>query len=93
MSSDAIEGEPSHLEATHIVSPSMPILNVLSALIFQPILTPMIPLMIFLLSLMMTLEIHKDNQSIGIIKDLKDDQQIQRQWLECMKNSYAIAKE
>jgi hypothetical protein len=30
MSSDAIEGEPSHLEATPILSPSMPTLDILS---------------------------------------------------------------
>ena len=38
MSSDAIEGEPSHLEATPILSPSMPTLDVLSEPISQPIL-------------------------------------------------------
>ena len=36
MSSDAIEGEPSHLEANHIFSPSIPTLDVL----FEPILDP-----------------------------------------------------
>jgi hypothetical protein len=36
MSSDAIEGEPSPLEDTSILSPSMPTLNILS----QPILDP-----------------------------------------------------
>ena len=40
MSSDAIEGEPSHLETTPILSPSMPKLDVLSEPIFQPILDP-----------------------------------------------------
>jgi len=35
MPSDAIEGEPSHLEINYIFSPSMPILNV-----FEPILDP-----------------------------------------------------
>ena len=58
MSSDAIEGEPSHLDATPILSPSMPTLDVLSEPMSQHILDPMIPLMLFLLSLMMTLEIH-----------------------------------
>jgi hypothetical protein len=58
ISSDAIEGEPSHLEANPIFSPSMPILDVLSGPISQPILDSMIPLMHSLLSLMMTLEIH-----------------------------------
>ena len=39
MSSDAIEGELSHL-AIPIFSPSMPTLDVLSEPIFQPILDP-----------------------------------------------------
>jgi hypothetical protein len=38
MSSDAIEGEPSHLEVNSTFSPSMPTLDVLSEPIFQPIL-------------------------------------------------------
>ena len=40
MSSDAIEGEPSHLEATPVLSPSMPTLDVLIEPISQPILDP-----------------------------------------------------
>jgi hypothetical protein len=40
MSSDAIEGEPSYLEDTSILSPYMPILEVLSEPFFQPILDP-----------------------------------------------------
>jgi hypothetical protein len=40
MSSDAIEGEPSPLEDTSILSPSMPIINVLSEPISQSILDP-----------------------------------------------------
>ena len=40
MSSDAIEGEPSHLETTPILSPSMPILDVLYKPISQHILDP-----------------------------------------------------
>ena len=40
MSSDAIEGEPSYLEANPIFSPSLPTLDVLSEPIFQPILDP-----------------------------------------------------
>ena len=40
MSSDAVEGEPSHLEATPILSPSMPTLDVLFEPISQPILDP-----------------------------------------------------
>ena len=38
MSSDAMEGEPSYLEANLILSPSMPTLDVSSEPIFQPIL-------------------------------------------------------
>ena len=40
MSSDAIEGYPSHLEATPILSPSMPTLDVLFEPISQLILDP-----------------------------------------------------
>jgi hypothetical protein len=40
MSSDAIEGEPSHLIAIPTLSPSMPILDILSEPIFKPILDP-----------------------------------------------------
>ena len=58
MSSEPIEGEPSHLEAIPIFSPSRPTLDVLSEPIFQAIHDPNDPFMLFLLSLMMTLEIH-----------------------------------
>jgi hypothetical protein len=40
MSSDAIEGEPSHLEVNPTFSPSMSTLDVLYEPIFQPILDP-----------------------------------------------------
>ena len=40
MSSDAIEGEPSHFEANPIFSPSMPTFDVSSEPIFQLILDP-----------------------------------------------------
>ena len=40
MSSEAIEGELSHLEAIPILSPSMPILDVSSKPSSQPILDP-----------------------------------------------------
>ena len=40
MSSDVIEGEPSHLEANPIFSPSIPTLDVLFEPISQPILDP-----------------------------------------------------
>jgi hypothetical protein len=41
MSSDAIEGEPIHLEANPIFSTSMPTSDVLSEPISQPIESPM----------------------------------------------------
>jgi hypothetical protein len=53
MSSDNIEGEPSHL-ANPIFSPSMTTLDVLS----KPILDPDDPSYASLLRIMMTLEIH-----------------------------------
>ena len=40
MSSDAIDGEPSHLEAIPIPSPSMPTLDVPTEPISKPILNP-----------------------------------------------------
>ena len=40
MSSDAIEGEPSHLEVNPIFSPSIPTLDILFEPISQPILDP-----------------------------------------------------
>ena len=40
MTSDAIEGEPSHLEANSILFPSIPTLDVLFEPISQPILDP-----------------------------------------------------
>jgi hypothetical protein len=55
MSSDAIEGEPSHLEANPIFS-SMPTLDVLSEPISQPILNP--DNLSYALSLMISLGIH-----------------------------------
>ena len=68
ISSETIEGEPSHLDATPILSPSMPTLDVLSEPMSQHILDPMIPLMLFPLKLMMILEICQDTQSIGVMK-------------------------
>jgi hypothetical protein len=43
MSNDAVEGEPSYLEDTSILSPSMSTLDFLSEPIFQPILDPDYP--------------------------------------------------
>jgi hypothetical protein len=68
MPSDAIEGEPSHLEINSIFSPSMPILNVFEP-ISKPILDPPINLvMLLLLNFLMTLEIHQDILRIGVMK-------------------------
>ena len=63
MSSEPIEGEPSHLDAIPIFSPSIPTLDVL----FKPIIDLDDPSYALSPSLMMILEI----PSIGIIKDLR----------------------
>jgi len=63
MPSDAIEGEPSHLEINSIFSLSMPILYV-----FDPSLTPINLFMLLLLDFIMTLEIHQDILRIGVMK-------------------------
>jgi hypothetical protein len=68
MSSDAIEGELSSLEANPIFSPSMPTLDVLSESISQPILDP------DNLSYALSPKSHDNNrnplrqQSIGVMK-------------------------
>ena len=67
MPSDAIEGEPSHLEINSIFSPSMPILNVFAP-ISNPSLTPINLSMLLLLNFIMTLEIHQDILRIGVMK-------------------------
>ena len=100
MSSDAIEGEPSHLEANPIFSPSIPTLDVLFEPISQPILDPDDP------SYALSPKSHDDPRNplrqpkYRNHEDHKDGQEEQRQWLECIKNwlqciknSYAIAKE
>jgi hypothetical protein len=92
MSSDSIEGEPSPLEDTSILSPSMPTLNVLSEPISQPILDPDDP------SYALSPKPHDDLRNPlrqpkhRSHEDQKDDQEVLQQWLECMKNSYAINK-
>ena len=58
MSSDAVEGEPSHLEGNPIFSPSMPTLDVSYEPISKPILDPDDSLYALFLSLMMILEIY-----------------------------------
>ena len=93
MSSDAIEGEPSYLEVNPIFSPSMPTLDVLSEPISQPILDPDNP------SYALSPKSHDDPRNPlrqpkhRSHEGQKDDQEMQQQWLECIKNSYAIAKE
>ena len=93
MSSELIEGESSYLEAIPIFSPSMPALDVSSEPIFQLILDPDD------LSYTLSPKSHDDPRNPlrqpkhRNHEDQKDDQEMQRQWLECMKNSYAIAKE
>ena len=93
MYSDAIEGEPNHLEANPIFSPSMPTLDILSEPISQPILDPDDP------SYALSPKSHDDPRNPlrqpkhRNHEDCKDDQEEQRQWLESIKNSYVIAKE
>ena len=86
MSSEPIEGEPSHLEVILIFSPYMPILEVS----FKPILDPNDS------SYSLSPKTHDDPRNLPKHKsheDYEDDQEEQRQWLECIKNLYAIAKE
>ena len=92
MSSDAIEGELSHL-ANPIFSPSMPTLDVSSEPIFKPILDPdespydLSP------------KSHDDPRNpLRQLKhrsheDHKDDQEEKQQCLQYIKNSYVVAKE
>ena len=71
----------------------MPTLDVLSEPISQPILDPDDP------SYALSLKSHDDPRNPlrqpkhMNHEDQKDDQEMQRQWLECMNSSYAIAKE
>jgi hypothetical protein len=86
MSSDAIDGEPSPLEDTSILSPSMLTLNVLSEPISQPILDPDDP------SYALSPKPHDDPRNPlrqpkhKNHEDQKDYQEVLRQWLKCMKN-------
>ena len=63
MPSDAIEGEPSHIEIDSIFSPSMAINPSLN-----PSLTTMNLFMLLLLNFIMALEIHPDILRIGVMK-------------------------
>ena len=92
MSSDTIEGGLSHL-ANPIFSPSMTTLDVLIESISQPILDLDDPF--YALSPKshddprnpLRRQMHRNREGH------KDDQKEQWQWLECIKNLYAIAKE
>jgi hypothetical protein len=92
MSSDAIEGELSHL-TNPIFSSSMPTLDVSSEPISKPILDPDDS------SYDLSPKSHDDLRNPlrqpkhRSHEDHKDDQEEQRQWLEYIKNSYAVAKE
>ena len=92
MSSDAIEGQLSHL-ANPILSPSMTTLDVLSESISQPILDPDDPFYA------LSPKSHDDPRNSlrqpkhRSYKGHKDDQEEQWQWLEFIKNLYVIAKE
>ena len=92
MSSET-KGEPSYLEAIPILSPSMPILDVSSKYISKPILDPDDP------SYALSPKSHNDPRNpLRQLKyrnreDCKDDKEEQWQWLECIKNSYVVAKD
>jgi hypothetical protein len=89
---DAIEGEPSHLEeTTPTFSPSIPILDVSSEPIFQPILDPDDPFY--------APKSHDDPRNSlrqPNHRSHEDYQEEQRLWQECLeyaKSTYAIVKE
>ena len=89
MSSET-KGEPSYLKVIPILSPSMPILDVSSEHISKPILDPHDP------SYALSPESHDDPRNPlrhykhRSHENYKDDQEEPRQWLEDIKNSYAI---
>ena len=89
MSSEPIEGEPSHLEAIPIFSPSMPTLDVS----FKPILDPDDS------SYALSPETHDDPRNPlrqpkhRSLEGHKEDQEEQQQWLEDIKNLCAVAIE
>ena len=86
MTSDAIEGEPSHVEANPIFSPSMPTTDIS----FEPISKPILELDDS--SYALSPKTHDDPRNPPrhpkhrSHEDHKDDQEEQRQWLECIKN-------
>ena len=89
MSSKPIEGEPSDLEAIPIFSSYMPTLDVS----FKPIFDPDDS------SYALSPKTHDDPRNPSrhpkyrSHEGHKDNQEERRQWLECIKNLYAIAKE
>jgi hypothetical protein len=87
---DAIEGEQSHLEATHISSPSMPTLDTKTKLIFNTILV------LYESSCALSLETHddpSDPQRHPNHRIHQDHREEQHQWLVSIQNLYAIAIE
>jgi hypothetical protein len=90
MSSEPIEGGPSHFEANHIFSPSMPTTDISFEPISKSILDFDDP------SYVLSPESHDDPRNPlrhpkhRNHEDYKDDQEEPRQWLEDVKNSYAI---
>ena len=93
MSSDAIEGGSSYLEANPIFSPSMTTLDVLSKPISQPILDPNDP------SYALSSKSHDDPRNPlrhpkhTSHEGHKEDQEEKQQWLEDIKNLCVIAIE
>ena len=93
MSSDTIKGESSHLEANPILSPSMLTLDVPTEPISKLILDPDDP------SYALSPKSHDDPRNLlrqpkhRNHEGHKDDQKEERQWLECIKNLYVVAKE
>ena len=89
LSSELIEGEPSHLEAISIFFPSMPTLDVS----FKPILDPDDSSYAFLPKTHDDPRYPPRHPKHWSHEGHKDDQEEQQQWLECIKNLYAITKE
>jgi len=95
MSSDAIEGEPSHLGINSIFSPSMPILNV-----FEPISKPILGPNKSFYAPSTKLHNYPRNPSKypknRSHEDYKNTLEEQQQWQECVehtRNTYVVVKE
>jgi hypothetical protein len=93
MSSDAIEGEQSHLESTLIFSLSMPVPNIKFEPIFQPILDP------YDSSYALSPELPDDprnpckHPTHRILQDHKGDREEHHPWQKSIKNLCAISIE